>query len=77
MKLKDLPPPKENGTHARLWLRHMFDNEFTGTLFTPYLFKGKGEKRSSMRVPFLKDGDDKNKIKLYRLSEISNCKVIE
>lgn len=78
MKLKDLPPPKEGGTHVRLQLKNEQAYLRLGTLFSPYpMPTGKRGVRRNWRVPFLPDGLKGSGMKLYLVGDIERCEVIE
>jgi len=78
MKLKDLPPPKENGTHVRLQLKNEPAIWRLGILFSPYKMPpGVYGVKGRWRVPFLPDGLEKSKTTSFSIRSIEKCEVIE
>lgn len=70
MKLKDLPPPKENGTNVKLFLRCKFNREHIGILYSPYKIRGE------WHVPFLPDKEEE--ISVFNVKkDIAGCEMIE
>jgi len=72
MKLKDLPPPKENGTRVKLKLKKEPSFTRIGTLFSPYLWK-----KREYHVPFSQDKKIGSEIRAYKIRDIESCEVIE
>lgn len=78
MKLKDLPAPKENGTHVRLWLKNEQSSLRIGTLFSPYkMGPGTHGIMGHWRVPFLPDGWSPKLMMAFSIRSIEKCEAIE